>query len=313
MRKDAINRTEPARAVEPGLTMEHIATLHQECRDRLEEAETDLISVADGTVKGPADLVNRVFRAFHSVKSAVGYLHLDSLISLSHLSESVLAEVRDGNIEFIPAHAEVLLAAADRIREALSRKDPSEVDLSAELKSLSAILNSERSSVFIPPPPVREEAKPSQSSRAGPAQVRRLKMLVAEDEFTSRVLLQGLLSHYGECHIAVTGKEAVEAFRAARQAGESYDLICMDIRMPEMDGPEAVKQIRQIESSEQCYSSAAARIFMTTGVHEMKVVMASFQALADAYLLKPIQGDDLINHLRSFDLLDEGGKPTPRS
>ena len=313
MQKDALNRTEPARAVEPGLTKEHIAALHKECRDRLEEAETDLISVADVTVKVSADLVNRVFRAFHSVKSAVGYLHLESLISLSHLSESVLAEVRDENIEFISEHAEMLLAAADRIREALNSKDPSDLDLSEELKSLSAILISRRTSVFEPGPPAREEAARLKSSRAGPAQVRRLKMLVADDEFTSRVLLQGLLSRYGECHIAVTGKEAVEAFRAARQAGEGYDLICMDIRMPEMDGPEAVQQIREIEGSERCYCSAAARIFMTTGVHEIKAVRASFQALADAYLFKPIQGDDLIDHLRSSGLLDEGGEPTPRS
>jgi two-component system chemotaxis response regulator CheY len=136
-------------------------------------------------------------------------------------------------------------------------------------------------------------------------------MLVAEDDLTSRVLLQGLLSRYGECHVAVTGKEAVEAFRAARQAGEGYDLICMDIRMPEMDGTEAVHQIRAIEESEHVYSSAAVRIFMTTGVHEIKSITASYQALADAYLFKPIQGEDLIDNLRSFGLVDQKGEPQP--
>lgn len=313
MKKDEMNRTGPALAAGAGLTTEHLAALHQECRDRLEEAEVDLISVADGTVPVSADLVNRLFREFHSLKSAVAYLQLDSLTGLSHLSESVLAEVRDGNIEFIPEHAGVLLSAADRITEALNRPDPSAIDLAAELKDLNAILNSGRRPVLAPAPPAREEAQRSKPSQAGPARARRLKMLVAEDEFTSRVLLQGLLSHYGECHIAVTGKEAVEAYLAARHSGEGYDLICMDIRMPEMDGPEAVEQIRAIEGGEHCYSTAAARIFMTTGVHDIKAVTASFRALADAYLLKPIQGDDLTGQLRSFGLLDDDGDPTPRS
>jgi two-component system chemotaxis response regulator CheY len=305
MQKDAIRLIEPARAVEPGLTEEHIATLHEECRERLQDAEADLFYVADGTVEASADLVNRVLRAFHSMKSAVGYLHLDSLTRLTHLAESLLAEVRDGHIEFNSEHAEALLETVERIREALKRKDPAEVDLSAELNRLSAMLNPGEASASVTATLKVARVQESKSSVAGPTQARRLKMLVAEDDFTSRVLLQGLLSRYGECHIAVTGKEAVEAFRAARQAGEGYDLICMDIRMPEMDGTEAVRHIRDIEDVEHCYASAAARIFMTTGVHEIKAISASYRALADAYLFKPIQGEDLINNLRSFGLVYE--------
>ena len=44
-----------------------------------------------------------------------------------------------------------------------------------------------------------------------------MKTLIVEDDFTSRLLLQASLSAYGECHIAVNGKEAVEAFRTARE------------------------------------------------------------------------------------------------
>ena len=71
----------------------------------------------------------------------------------------------------------------------------------------------------------------------------RLRILLAEDDFTSRLLLQTFLSRYGECHIAVNGREAVAAFRLALEQGQRYDLICMDIMMPEMDGGEAVREI----------------------------------------------------------------------
>ena len=60
-------------------------------------------------------------------------------------------------------------------------------------------------------------------------------------------LPQSFLARYGDCHIAVNGKEAVEAFRIGFECGEPYDLVCMDIMMPEMDGQTAVKEIRALE------------------------------------------------------------------
>ena len=63
-----------------------------------------------------------------------------------------------------------------------------------------------------------------------------MKALIVDDDFVSRLLLQKVLMAYGEAHIAVNGKEAVEAFTAALRLGSSYDVICLDIMMPEMDG-----------------------------------------------------------------------------
>ena len=74
-----------------------------------------------------------------------------------------------------------------------------------------------------------------------------MKTLVTDDDFICRVLLQKLLSSYGEVHIAINGAEAVKAVRIAIDNGEPYNLICLDIMMPEMDGQEALKQIRKVE------------------------------------------------------------------
>jgi len=76
-----------------------------------------------------------------------------------------------------------------------------------------------------------------------------MKTLIVEDDFTSRLLLQGLLQSYGAVHFAVNGKEAVEAVRLALESDELYDLICLDIMMPEMDGQEALRQIRLMEET----------------------------------------------------------------
>jgi len=130
-----------------------------------------------------------------------------------------------------------------------------------------------------------------------------MRTLIVEDDFTSRLLLQSSLARYGECHIAVNGKEAVEAFRAAQASGQKYDLICMDIMMPEMDGQEAVREIRALEEAGGTLSTTGVKIIMTTALDDVKNVVQAFMGLCDAYLFKPIDTAKLLDHLRGFRLV----------
>jgi two-component system, chemotaxis family, chemotaxis protein CheY len=130
-----------------------------------------------------------------------------------------------------------------------------------------------------------------------------MRTLIVEDDFTSRLLLQSFLSQYGECHIAANGKEAVTAFRAAQESGQEYDLICMDIMMPEMDGQTAVKEIRALEEAGGTLSTNGAKIIMTTALDDVKNVVQSFKALCDAYLFKPIDTGKLLGHIQDLHLV----------
>jgi two-component system, chemotaxis family, chemotaxis protein CheY len=130
-----------------------------------------------------------------------------------------------------------------------------------------------------------------------------MKSLIVEDDFTSRLLLQTILSRYGECHVAVNGREAVDAFSAARASGRGYDLVCMDIMMPEMDGHAALEAIRNAEMEEATRFEPAARVVMTTALDNVKNVAAAFRGLCDAYLVKPINSSELIEQLREFSLV----------
>ncbi len=129
-----------------------------------------------------------------------------------------------------------------------------------------------------------------------------MKTLIAEDDGTSRLLLQALLREFGPSDLAVDGQEAVEAARVAREAGEPYDLICMDIMMPRMDGQEALREIRR-EEAEAFFPTRASRIVMTTALDRMKDVAESFGNLCDGYLVKPIQRDRLLAELRKLELI----------
>ncbi len=130
-----------------------------------------------------------------------------------------------------------------------------------------------------------------------------MRTLIVEDDFTSRLLLQSFLARYGECHIAVNGREAVAAFRVAQKSSEAYDLICMDIMMPGMDGQTAAKEIRAIEESTGTLSTSGVKIIMTTALDDVKNVVESFQSLCDAYLFKPIDTGKLREHIRMLNLL----------
>ncbi len=130
-----------------------------------------------------------------------------------------------------------------------------------------------------------------------------MKTLIVEDDFTSRLLLQGLLQPYGPCHISVNGREAVEAVRKAIMVKEPYNLICLDIMMPEMDGQTALKSIRAIEEEAGILSSDGAKIIMTTALDDKNNIMSAFREQCDVYLVKPIDKDALVENLRSMSLI----------
>lgn len=129
-----------------------------------------------------------------------------------------------------------------------------------------------------------------------------MKILVVEDDFASRLILQKVLSPYGEVHVAINGAEAVAACRAAENEGDPYKLICLDIMMPEMDGQEALTMIRQIEQEYGYNPGEGAKIIMTTALEDGQNVMAAFREQCDGYLVKPIDRRKLIAHLGEFGL-----------
>ena len=116
-----------------------------------------------------------------------------------------------------------------------------------------------------------------------------MKILIAEDDFVSRTLLQEILTEYGTVHTADNGQETVDAFIEQTKEGKPYDLICLDIMMPVMDGQQALKEIRRIEHEKGIDSSSAVKIIMTTALKDPEDIMqALVVGSCDAYINKPI-------------------------
>jgi len=257
-----------------------------ECREHLAGIETDLLAIEAGGAEIDEEVVNRVFRAVHSVKGGAGFFDLVKIQELAHQAENALALIRSRKMVPTRERIRVLVRASDRLHELTQYPETSnQADIGEDLAALARICADVRT--------------PTDGSGQDSA---RLRVLLVEDDFASRLLMQTFLSRYGECHIAVNGREAVEAFRGALERGQPYGLVCMDILMPEMDGREAVRRVRALEEEHGILSTHGAKIVMTTTVDDIKEASRCFHELCDAYLMTPIDLAKLLGCMKSYQL-----------
>lgn len=116
----------------------------------------------------------------------------------------------------------------------------------------------------------------------------KMKILLAEDDFVTRKFMTGFLSKYGECDVTVDGMEAVDAFMMALEDDEPYDLVCLDIMMPVMDGYQALMGIRNLEKQRNIPKEKQAKIIMATALNDEKNVKMAFELGCTVYSGKPI-------------------------
>jgi len=129
-----------------------------------------------------------------------------------------------------------------------------------------------------------------------------MRALIVEDEFLSRKVLRSFLMTLFEVEIVVNGREAVEAFRMGHGEGRPYDLILMDIMMPEVDGIEALQKIRDLETTHSY--RPRVKVIMTTALDDPRTVIRTFHdGEASAYIVKPVAKDKLYAELEKLGLL----------
>lgn len=130
-----------------------------------------------------------------------------------------------------------------------------------------------------------------------------MKILVVEDDFGSRRMMQKILVEFGEVDVVIDGEEAIEGFKLAWEENKPYDLIFMDIMMPRIDGQEALKQIRSFELQMGIKSVDEVKIIMTTVLEDPKnVIEAYHKGGATSYLVKPVTKESISNELRKLGL-----------
>ena len=124
---------------------------------------------------------------------------------------------------------------------------------------------------------------------------RGLSVLVAEDNEINALLMRSLLTRLGHhAVIATNGAEALESWLAAKSAGTPYDLVLMDVQMPELDGIETAKRIREYEAGEAGRRTPILALTANTLVEDR---YACFESGMDGFLIKPLDREKLAEAL----------------
>lgn len=130
-----------------------------------------------------------------------------------------------------------------------------------------------------------------------------MKSLVVEDDVTCRTIMQAYLSPFGECRLVENGRDALAAIEEAWEQGRPFDLVCLDIIMPEMDGHTVLARIREMEAVRGATPSQAMKVIMTSGAGDMDHIAQAFEKDCMAYIVKPVLKSTLLETLKELQLI----------
>ena len=121
-----------------------------------------------------------------------------------------------------------------------------------------------------------------------------MKCLIIDDDEFNRDYVAALLGSEAQCEQARNGKEAVEKFVTALESNAPFDLVLLDIMMPDMNGHEIARAIRAIEKDHRLEAGKRVNIVMLTALNSPQDAMESFcTAQSAAYLVKPVSREKL--------------------
>jgi two-component system chemotaxis response regulator CheY len=130
-----------------------------------------------------------------------------------------------------------------------------------------------------------------------------MKMLVMEDEFVSRSVLMEILAPYGTIESAENGREALEKFQKALQSSERFDIVFLDIMVPEMNGQDVLKNMREMEQQYGVFALSGTKVVMTTALGDFNNVKTAFKHQCEAYLIKPLDREKVVSALQGLGIV----------
>ncbi|MCF8336013.1 MAG: response regulator, partial [Bacteroidales bacterium] len=141
--------------------------------------------------------------------------------------------------------------------------------------------------------PTEEEAAETKSKeQEQEATSSGIKILLAEDQKINRKIVSGLLSKYNwEIEEAVNGEDALN-----KAINGNFDIVLMDVQMPQMDGYEATRRIREKENETGKHLPIIAMTAHAMKGDKEKCLAAGM----DHYLAKPINTEDVVKIIREY-------------
>ncbi|HYW81480.1 MAG TPA: response regulator, partial [Thermoguttaceae bacterium] len=147
------------------------------------------------------------------------------------------------------------------------------------------------------PPLAERHGRPAAASSGN------ARYLIVDDDRVCRELIKAMLEPYGNCTFAHDGQEAIDAVRLALEDGEPYDLVTLDIMMPNVSGHDALTGIRKVEADRGVCASDGVKVIMTTALRDSKQCVQSFREGCESFVTKPVVEEELLGKMRELGLL----------
>ncbi len=125
------------------------------------------------------------------------------------------------------------------------------------------------------------------------------RILIIDDELIPIILLQHHLAAFGRVDTAMRGKEAVQKFEAALKE-IPYDIVFLDIMMPEMDGLAVLRTFREMEKNEGILVGEGCKVVMASALSDFPSISGSFTNMCDAYIVKPFEKEAIWGAVTKF-------------
>ncbi len=221
-----------------------------------------------------------VRRTLHKIKGESGMVGIEEIYEFCHEAETAEKQLHDDE------HVKVLLRIKDWLNAAFQKITGGAADASHKY-----VTDDSTDTGYKPPEPKKVK------DGSGP------KILIVEDDFACRRLLSVFLSELGDCYVAVNGQEAIEAFENALDKCRPFDLICLDVMMPEKNGHEVLESIRKMEDAKGIGGLDSTKVIMTTTLNDSENIFGAFRTGCEAYLIKPIKREKLYQEIEKLGVI----------
>lgn len=132
---------------------------------------------------------------------------------------------------------------------------------------------------------------------------KKIKALIVEDVLIIQRLLEHILGDKAECIAVTDGKSAVQRFSQEYFNGVPFNLVCLDIFLPEMNGLDVLSYIRNFESEIKLKEDERSKIVMVTSVSSANTIKQAREKGCNGYIIKPFSIEDVQEELSRLDLI----------
>ncbi len=251
----------------------------EESLEHLADIENDLLAIEEGGANIDEDLVNKVFRAAHSIKGGAGFMGLTTIQDLSHAAENVLGMIRSKKLIPTPEIINVLLIAADQLQSLIEDvQNSNEVDISSHLTPLNAIADG----TFSQPP-----MEPIGVSKPEPKTIKPPEPVLTLDTDDEPPVEQPALQESLESEEEID-EDLEEEIEENAEQSQIQEQALSSIEPPTSTGAIASK-------SQQAPSKAEASLRVHVSLLDSLMNLAGELVLSRNQLLQTIGSDDLRN------------------